>query len=77
MAHALMEIFCGPLESGWHEQNSKGQSVISEQPTRGAVRDVITSATEGEGGYVSTPFCLFVCVQDISKSCGRIHMKFC
>ena len=23
----------------------------------------------------SPPFCLFVCVQDISKSCGRIRMK--
>ena len=32
-----------------------------------------------EGGYVFTPFlyvCLSVCVQDISKSCGRILMKF-
>ena len=40
----------------------------------------ITSATEGEGGYVFTPFlsvCLSVCVQDISKSCRRIGMKFC
>ena len=23
---------------------------------------VVTSATEGEGGYVFTPFCLFVCL---------------
>ena len=32
---------------------------------------LITSTTEGEGGYVFTPrclfVCLFVCVQDISK----------
>ena len=28
-----------------------------------------TSVTEGEGGYVFTPAFLFVCVQDISKSC--------
>ena len=35
-----------------------------------------TSATEGEGGYVFTPFSLFVCVQDISKSCGWIRTKF-
>ena len=40
-------------------------------------RFLITSATEGEGGYVFTPFCLFVCLQDISKSCERIWMKFC
>ena len=31
----------------------------------------------GGGGYVFTPFCLFVCVQDISKSCAQIRMKFC
>ena len=40
---------------------------------------IITSATESEGGYAFTPFCLFVClfvyVKDISKSCGRIRMK--
>ena len=39
----------------------------------------ITSASEGEGGYVFMPFCLFIClfvsVQDISKSCGRIQME--
>ena len=35
---------------------------------------IITSATEGEGGYVFTR--LSVCVQDISKSCARIRMKF-
>ena len=38
---------------------------------------ITTSATEGEGSYVSTPFCLFVYVQDISKSCGWIQMEFC
>ena len=38
---------------------------------------VITSTTKGEGGYVFTPLCLSVCVQDISKSWGRIRMKFC
>ena len=27
-------------------------------------------------GYVFTPVCLFVCEQDISKSCGRIRTKF-
>uniref|UniRef100_A0A8C4R7R2 Nucleoporin Nup159/Nup146 N-terminal domain-containing protein n=1 Tax=Eptatretus burgeri TaxID=7764 RepID=A0A8C4R7R2_EPTBU len=41
---------------------------------------IYTSATEG-GGYVFTPFCLFVClfvcVQAISKSWGRIRIKFC
>ena len=33
-----------------------------------------------EGGYLFTPLCLLVCLfnsgQDISKSCGRIPMKF-
>ena len=38
--------------------------------------NIITSATEGEGGYVFTPFCLFVCGQDISKSWWQIRMKF-
>ena len=40
---------------------------------------IIIFTTGGEGGYVFTPFCLFVClcVQDVSKSCGRILMKFC
>ena len=37
--------------------------------------DIVTSATEGEGGHVFTPFCLPVCVQDISKSWGQIQMK--
>ena len=38
----------------------------------------VSFATEGEGGYVFTPLCLlFVCVQDISKSCGWIRMKIC
>ena len=40
---------------------------------------LITSTTEGEGGFGFTPFCLFVhlfvCVQDISKICGRIRTK--
>ena len=31
---------------------------------------IITSATEGEGGYVFTPFCLFVWIQDISEKLG-------
>ena len=43
-------------------------------------RFIFTSTTEGEGDYVFTPLslfgCLFVCVQDTSKSCGRIRMKF-
>ena len=30
----------------------------------------MSSATEAEGGYVFTPFYLFVCVQDISKKMG-------
>ena len=39
---------------------------------------IIISATEGEGGYVFTPFCLFVCLcTGYLKSCGRIRMKFC
>ena len=37
--------------------------------------EFINSATEGEGGYAFTSLCLSVCVQDISKSCGRIQMK--
>ena len=42
---------------------------------------LITSTIKGEGGYAFTPLCLFVglslCVQDISKSCRLIQMKFC
>ena len=30
---------------------------------------------KGDGGYVFTPVCLFVCEQDISKSCRRIRTK--
>ena len=44
---------------------------------------LVNSTTGGEEGYVFAPFCLcvslsvclFVCVQDISKSWGRIRMK--
>ena len=46
--------------------------------SRGSLqKELITYATEGEGGYVFIPFCLLVCVQDISKSCGRIRIKYC
>ena len=41
---------------------------------------IFTSATEGEVKQVmfsTISVCLFVCVQDISKSCWRIWMKFC
>ena len=27
----------------------------------------MTAATKGEGGYVFTPLCVSVCIQDISK----------
>ena len=32
----------------------------------------ITVAPKGEGGYVLTPFYMFVCVQDISKHGGQV-----
>ena len=32
----------------------------------------ITVAAKGEGGYVLTPFYMFVCVQDISKHGGQV-----
>ena len=39
-----------------------------------AMLHIITSATKGEGGDVFTPLCpcFFVCLQDISKSCGQV-----
>ena len=40
---------------------------------------LVTSATEGEGSSVFTPFCLFVCLCAgyLKKSCGRTQLKFC
>ena len=38
---------------------------------------IVYGPINGEGGNVFTPFCLSVCVQDISKTSGRIRMRFC
>ena len=57
--------------------NLKGAVVLFSDWLFLGLAEIVTSTTEGEGGCVFTPLCLFVCVQDISKSCGRIRMIFC
>ena len=61
----------------WGQEALVGIEFVTEFNT-----NVITSATEGDRGYVFTPLCLFVCLfaclpvcRISQKSCRRIRMK--
>ena len=60
-----MLYICLALSLNGEEEEEIGTILCAEHGYM--LVDLITSTTEGKGGYVFTPFCLFVCVQDISK----------